>query len=91
MDRNDLGTNDFRSTKMYINTAQLKSATSSFNVIANGKQHIRAWKEGENIKALVAAYSNMGAGQYYRDHAEKMDQPLKAGDVIADSITLQLK
>jgi hypothetical protein len=91
LDRNDLGTNDFRSTKMYINQAELTNGTSSFNVISNGQQHIRAWKDQQNIKTLVAGYSNMGAERFFRGHAEKMDRPLKAGDVIQDSVNLQLK
>ncbi|WP_183578329.1 glycoside hydrolase family 2 TIM barrel-domain containing protein [Mucilaginibacter sp. X5P1] len=91
LDRNDLGTNDFRSTKMYINQAELTNGTSSFNVISNGQQHIRAWKDQQNIKTLVAGYSNMGAERFFRAHAEKMDRPLKAGDVIQDSINLELK
>ncbi len=91
LDRNDLGTNDFRSTKMYINQAELTDGTSSFNVISNGQQHIRAWKDQQNIKTLVAGYSNMGAERFFRAHAEKMDKPLKVGDVIQDSVTLHLK
>jgi beta-galactosidase len=92
LDRSELGTNDFRSTKMYINTAKLSNGSSFFNVPSNGKQHFRAWLDAKTgIKALVAGYSNMGAGQYFRDHAKKMDQPLKKGDVISDTIYLQLK
>jgi len=91
LDRNDLGTNDFRSTKMYINSAQLNNGTAAFNVVSNGQQHIRAWKESTGIKTLIAGYSNMGAERFFRGHAEKMDRPLKAGDVIQDSVTLQLK
>ncbi|WP_295712691.1 glycoside hydrolase family 2 TIM barrel-domain containing protein [Mucilaginibacter sp.] len=91
LDRNDLGTNDFRSTKMYINRAALTNGISSFNVIANGQQHIRAWKDQQNIKTLVAGYSNMGSERFFRGHAEKMDRPLKSGDVIQDSINLLLK
>jgi len=91
LDRNDLGTNDFRSTKMYINQAALSNGTSSFKVTANGQQHIRAWKETGGIKTLVAGYSNMGAERFFRGHAEKMDRPLKAGDVIQDRVILQLK
>jgi len=91
LDRNDLGTNDFRSTKMYINSAWLGNGISSFKVTSNGEQHIRAWKETQGIKALIAGYSNMGAERFFRGHAEKMDRPLKAGDVIQDSVMLQLK
>jgi len=91
LDRNDLGTNDFRSTKMYINKAALSNGTSSFKITANGQQHVRAWKETAGIKALVAGYSNMGAERFFRGHAEKMDRPLKVGDVIQDSVILQLR
>ncbi len=91
LDRNDLGTNDFRSTKMYINNTMLSNGNSSFSVRANGQQHIRAWKDVQGIKALVAGYSNMGAERFFRSHAVKMDRPLKVGDVIEDSINLQLK
>ena len=91
LDRNNLGTNDFRSTKMYINQAELINGASSFHVISNGQQHIRAWKDQQNIKTLVAGYSNMGAERFFRGHAEKMDKPLKAGDVIHDSINLRLQ
>jgi len=91
LDRNELGTNDFRSTKMYINQAKLTNGTGSFKVSADGQQHFRAWKDTQGIKALVAGYSNMGAERFFRGHAEKMDRPLKVGDVITDNITLQLK
>ncbi|WP_316816287.1 glycoside hydrolase family 2 TIM barrel-domain containing protein [Pedobacter nyackensis] len=91
LDRNELGTNDFRSTKMYINRAQLTNGSSTFDVISNGLQHIRAWRYEDSIKALVAGYSNMGTERFFRDHAAKMDRPLKAGDLIQDNINLQLK
>jgi beta-galactosidase len=91
LDRNELGTNDFRSTKMYINNAWLTNGTAVFNVLANGQQHIRAWADGEEIKTLVAGYSNMGGEGFFRSHAEKMDAPLKVGDLIQDHIVLQLK
>ncbi len=91
MDRNELGTNDFRSTKMYINNAQLSDGTYIFKVIANGQQHIRAWKDEHGIKALIGGYSNMGSEGFFRAHAQKMDRPLKSGDVIQDHITIELK
>lgn len=90
LDRNELGTNDFRSTKMYINNAQLSNGISVFDFLANGTQHIRAWQDGQGIKVLLAAYSNMGSEKFFRDHAEKMDRPLKVGDVIADSVCIKL-
>lgn len=91
LDRNELGTNDFRSTKMYIINAKLTNGTSSFDILGNGSQHIRAWKDGQSIKTLVAGYSNMGTERFFRSHAEVMDSPLKIGDVIENTIHIQLK
>lgn len=89
LDRNELGSNDFRSTKMNINHAKLSNGTHSFAITSNGLQHIRAWQNGKQINALVAGYSNMGTEQFFRDHAAKMDKPLKTGDTISDTIHLQ--
>jgi hypothetical protein len=87
-DRNELGTNDFRSTKMNIIEARLQNAISSLKIVSDGLQHIRAWKEDEKTKVLIAGYSNLGDERFFRDHAEKFDKPLKQGDVIKDTIHL---
>jgi beta-galactosidase len=89
-DRNEMGTNDFRSTKMNIKEASLNDGADSLRIQSDGAQHLRAWKNGQNIEVLVAGYSNMGAERFFRPHAEKMDRPLKAGDVIQDKIQLQI-
>lgn len=90
-DQNELGTNDFRSTKMNINRATLSDGKNSFEVQSNGNQHIRCWLENQKTNILVARYSNMGAERFMRPHAQLMDQPLKQGDIICDSINIKLK
>ncbi|MBO9619923.1 MAG: hypothetical protein J7539_12915 [Niabella sp.] len=91
LDRNKLGTNDFRSTKMYINTGTVLSGNTSLGIISNGSQSMRAWKENDQTKVLIAAYSNLGSEGFFRGHAAKFDKPLKQGDVIEDNVLLQLK
>ena len=90
-DQNELGTNDFRSTKMNINHASLSNGQNSFEVLSNGYQHIRCWLENQKTNILVARYSNMGAEGFFRSHAQLIDKPLKQGDIISDTISIRLK
>jgi len=87
-DRNELGTNDFRSTKMNIFEGSVQNANSSLQIISDGSQSMRAWKEDNHTKVLIAGYSNLGDERFFRGHAEKFDKPLKQGDVIEDTVHL---
>ena len=87
-DQNIYGTNDFRSTKMNIIHASLSDAFTSVNVVSDGSQSIRCWKEDHKTKLLIASYSNMGAERFFRGHAQLMDKQLKPGDQLMSSITL---
>lgn len=90
-DRNELGSNDFRSTKMNIVKATLADKLNSITIRSGGSQHLRSWVEHNNIKVLIAAYSNMGSERFFRDHAALMDKPLKKGDVLEDNILIEIK
>lgn len=87
-DRNELGTNDFRSTKVNIKNASISNGTSSLHVLGNGTQSVRVWTDAKDVKLLVAGYSSHGNEGFFRSHAEKFDRPLRIGDVISDSIRI---
>lgn len=89
LDRTVNGTNDFRSTKMYIIQAELSAGENKIGVKSNGLQSFRAWQAGADTKALVAGYSNMGTERFFRGHAALIDRPLKTGDTIQDSIIIK--
>jgi hypothetical protein len=87
-DQNELGTNDFRSTKKDIQWASLTNGTEKVVVISDGSQSIRCWLDAGNTRMLVAGYSNMGAERFFRGHAAQVDIPLKTGDVISGTVKL---
>jgi len=87
-DQNELGTNDFRSTKMNITNASLSDGSKKVRILSDGSQSIRCWKENGGISLLVASYSNMGAEGFFRSHAELNDRPLKPGDFVSGTIKL---
>lgn len=89
-DTTALGSNDFRSTKENIHWASLTDADGEgLRVVSEGKHHVRAWVEGDSVRLLVAYYNNPGAERFFRSHAALEDRPLKPGDVIEDTITLE--
>jgi len=92
LDSSALGTHDFRSTKESITQASLtNNMDGGVFVRSNGEQHVRTWVDNQQIKLLVAEYSNAGAEGFFRSHAAVEDRPLKVGDIIKGSITLQLQ
>lgn len=65
-DANDLGSNDFRSTKRNIYTASLSDRNKDgITIISNGTQSSRSWLQDEHIQFLVADYNNNGSEPYY--------------------------
>lgn len=87
-DQNEIGTNDFRSTKMNITKAALLNGLEKVIVVSDGSQSVRCWLENGKTKMLVASYSNMGAEGFFRGHAELIDQPLKHGDYVSGTVQL---
>lgn len=65
-DANDLGSNDFRSTKRHIETAKLQDKSgNSIKVLSDGTQASRSWLQDEQIQWLIADYSNSGSEPFY--------------------------
>lgn len=65
-DANDLGSNDFRSTKRHIESAQLQDKTgNTIKVLSDGTQASRSWLQDEQIQWLISDYSNSGSEPFY--------------------------
>lgn len=65
-DANDLGSNDFRSTKRAIQTASLQDgAGNNLKVWSDGSQGSRSWLQDEHIQWLITDYSNAGSEPFY--------------------------
>ncbi|OOG18011.1 beta-galactosidase [Sphingobacterium sp. CZ-UAM] len=90
-DANILGSNDFRSTKINIYWASLKSPMAEIKVISNGHQHTRAWKQDQHIQWLIADYSNNGSEPFYGSPHSYGRKKLKKGDKLSGQIILKIK
>jgi hypothetical protein len=65
-DANDLGSNDFRSTKRHIFKASLTDKNNNgVEIISNGSQSVRSWLQDGSIQLLVADYNNNGSEPFY--------------------------
>lgn len=65
-DTNEMGSNDFRSTKEQIfNVALTDKQGSGVYVLSNGKQASRSWLQDQHIQLLIADYSNSGSEPFY--------------------------
>jgi len=64
-DANEMGSNDFRSTKQHIIRAELNNDRHAITVLSDGKQSSRSWLQDGNIQFLVADYSNNGSEPFY--------------------------
>jgi len=63
---NKLGCNDFKGTKENIRWAELKTAGGkALKVSCDGKQHARAWVDGDNIRFLVAGLNGPGSCYFF--------------------------
>ncbi|WP_126248987.1 glycoside hydrolase family 2 TIM barrel-domain containing protein [Chitinophaga rhizosphaerae] len=87
-DANELGSNDFRSTKRNITRVALANGKGdSLTVTSNGTQHSRTWLQDAAINWLIADYSNNGSeGFYNTPHSNGRmnikNQPIKGKTII---------
>ena len=89
-DFNELGSNDFRSTRRNIWYAGLQSPQGDkVTVRSNGQQHWRSWFEGDRIRFLVADFVTAGNEMFLGAYYAPYRKPLKKGDVISGKITLR--
>ncbi len=91
LDSNQLGTNDFRSTKRNIIWASLKD-TDGYGILVRsaGNQSTRSFVDGDRIRLLVAGYSTGGRDGVSFGHLTDEQKPLKKGTILEDTVHLQL-
>lgn len=91
MDFNELGSNDFRSTRRNIWYAGLRDAEGhAVTVRSNGRQHWRSWLEKDRIRFLVADFVTAGDEMFLGSYYAPYRKPLKTGDRIQGKVTLDL-
>ena len=92
MDYNELGSNDFRSTRRNIWYAGLKDQTgSTITVRSNGEQHWRSWLANDKIRFLVADFVTAGNEMFLEGYYAPYRKPLKKGDHIGGEITVRVE
>ena len=90
-DSNELGSNDFRSSKDFIYEASLESKEGyGIRVNGEGKQTFRSFVNGETIQFLVTGFSTGGGDSFFSSHLEKYRRPLKKGDSFSGTVQLEL-
>lgn len=89
-DANNMGTNDFRSTKENIYWATISDEGGvGISLVSDGSDSVRCWVDGDKVRVLGANYVNPGAERFFRGHAAREDKSLKAGDKINGTIKLK--
>jgi beta-galactosidase len=90
-DANDLGSNDFRSTKRHIKSAVLQDKTgNSIKVLSDGTQASRSWLQDEHIQWLIMDYSNAGSEPFYGTPHSSGRIKTK-GKILKGKMTLEIK
>jgi len=91
-DFNDLGSNDFRSTKENIYWASLTTKEGEgITILSDATQAFRAFINADkNISFLVASYSTGGGDLFFSSHYQDERKPLKIGDKIGGSVKILL-
>lgn len=92
LDYNELGSNDFRSTRRNIWYAGLTDPDgSTITVPSNGKQHWRSWLSKDKICFLVADFVTAGNEMFLSSYYAPYRKPVKKGEVITGSTTIRLE
>lgn len=92
-DHNQLGSNDFRSTRRNIWFAGLDNGEGAgrLTAVSDGKQHWRSWKEGDRTRFLVADFVTAGDELFLASHYAPYRKPIKTGDRVTGTVTLRIE
>ena len=91
LDQNELGSNDFRSTRRNIWFAGLKSNDQTITVRSNGKQHWRSWFAKDKIQFLVADFTTAGNEMFLQSYYGRYRKPIKTGDTVTGKVVLRVE
>lgn len=92
MDANELGSNDFRSTRRNIYYAGLCDTTAHrITAWGNGQQHWRSWLEDGQIRFLVADFDSPGNEMFLESYYAPFRRPVRKGDHISGTVRLRLE
>lgn len=92
MDANELGSNDFRSTRRNIYYAGLCDTTAHrITAWGNGRQHWRSWLEDGQIRFLVADFDSPGNEMFLESYYAPFRRPVRKGDHISGTVRLRLE
>lgn len=91
-DQTPLGSNDFRATRRNICWAALRNADGTeFEVLSDGKQHARAWVQGDRTMLLIADI-DCGSGEgFLSSHYADQRQPLTKGASVKGCVRATLR
>ena len=91
-DRNDLGSNDFRSTRTRILRAGLQSADGkAIEVLSDGTQGVRAWHSDGMIRLLITDYNDGGYERLNYASEEQEKTVWQKGKQISGTVRIRLK
>lgn len=91
MDFNELGSNDFRSTRRNIWYAGLNDKTGNkITVRSNGEQHWRSWLDKDKIRFLIADFVTAGNEMFLESYYAPYRKPIKKGENIQGEIRLRM-
>lgn len=90
-DFNELGSNDFRSTRRNIWYAGLEDGKGN-RIIAesDGRQHWRCWLDKDIIRFLVADFVTAGNEMFLEGYYAPYRKPTRKGDRIEGKVTLRM-
>lgn len=90
MDYNELGSNDFRSTRRNIWYAGLTNlAGNRITVLSNGEQHWRSWLDKDKVCFLIADFVTAGNEMFLEGYYASYRKPIHKGDAIGGNTVLR--
>ena len=88
-DQNELGSNDFRSTKANVLWVVVSRPEGEGVMLrSDGRHASRTFLDGDRVGWLIADFSAGGGDIFFAPHHELDDRPLNAGDSIRGSFAL---